>query len=107
MQNILSTILAPATSDASYSLYATLTIICLILMAISAIAVIVLVIIQQGNSSGIDALNGSSETFFGKNKGKSAENKLKKITYIALGVLVVLAIIFFILRADVVWGIKS
>lgn len=106
MQNILSNLLTPVTSDAVYNVYATLTTICLILMALSAIAIIVLVLIQHGNSAGIDGLNGSSETFFSKNKGKSSESKLKKITYIALGVLVVLAVIFFVLRADVVWGIK-
>ena len=107
MQNIFSALLAPAADDASYTLYAALTITTLILMLLAAIAVIVLVIIQHGNSQGIDGLNGSSETFFSKNKGKSAEGKLKKITYIALGVIVVLAVLFFILRSDVVWGIQS
>ena len=107
MQSILSVLLAPAANDASFTLYAALTITCLILMAIAAITVIVLILIQHGNSQGIDGLNGSSETFFSKNKGKSAEGKLKMLTYIALGVLVVLAVLFFVLRSDVVWGIKS
>ena len=107
MQNILSALLTPAPSDAVYNIYATLTIICLILIAIMTVVVIVLVLIQHGNSQGIDGLNGSSETFFGKNKGKSAEGKLKQITYIALGILAVLAVLFFVLRADIIWGIKS
>ena len=67
-----------------------------ILMAIAAIAAIILVLMQPTNSSGIDALGGSSETFFGKNKGKSIEAKLKKWTWICMAVLVVLSVAFFV-----------
>ena len=57
------------------------------LMAIAAIAAIVLVMLQPGNSQGIDALGGTSETFYGKNKGRSLESKLKMWTIICLAVL--------------------
>lgn len=69
----------------------------IILMAIAALAAIVLVLMQPSNSSGIDALGGSSETFFGKNKGKSIEAKMKKWTWICLAILVILSIVFFLL----------
>ena len=39
-----------------------------------AIDAIILVLFQPGNSQGIDALGGSSETFFGKNKGRTMES---------------------------------
>ena len=45
----------------------------LVVMAIAGLAAIILVLLQPGNSTGINALGGSSETFFGKNKGKSIE----------------------------------
>ncbi len=70
----------------------------IILMAITAIAAIVLVLLQPSNSSGIDALGGSSETFFGKNKGKSIEAKMKKWTWICLAILVALSIVFYIVH---------
>ncbi len=76
----------------------TLLIIMIILMAITAIAAIVLVLMQPSNSSGIDALGGSSETFFGKNKGKSIEAKMKKWTWICLAILVVLSLAFYIIH---------
>lgn len=38
-------------------------------MGIAAIVAIILVLMQPANSTGIDALGGSGETFFGKNKG--------------------------------------
>ena len=69
----------------------------LIIAAIVALVAIVLVLMQPSNSSGIDALGGSSETFFGKNKGKSIEAKMKKWTWICLAVLAVLSVLFFLL----------
>ena len=83
-------------------------IVCLILliaMIVCALAAIILVLIQPGNSTGIDALGGSSETFFGKNKGRSLESKMKRWTVICLVVLAVFAVAFFILQLDGVWGL--
>ncbi len=70
----------------------------IVLMALAAIAAIVLVLLQPSNSSGIDALGGSSETFFGKNKGKSIEAKMKKWTWICLATLVVFSLAFYIIH---------
>ena len=73
-------------------------------MAVAALAAIVLVMLQPANSSGIDALGGSSETFFGKNKGKSIEAKMKKWTWICLAILVVFSIAFYILQLESIWA---
>ena len=80
-----------------------LTTIMLILMFVAALTAVVLVLLQPANSSGIDALGGSSETFFGKNKGKSIEAKMKKWTWICLAILVVFAITFYILQIGSLW----
>ncbi len=87
-------------SDVYYAINYTL----IALMAVAALAAIILVMLQPGNSQGIDALGGSSETFYGKNKGRSIESKLKMWTMICLAVLAVLAIIFFILQIPGIWG---
>ncbi len=71
----------------------------IVLMAVAAIALIILVLLQPSNSSGIDALGGSSETFFGKNKGKSIEAQMKKWTWICLAILVVLSIAFYVVHS--------
>lgn len=86
-------------SDSTRNLYYTCAAILIVLMAIAAIALIILVLMQPANSSGIDALGGSSETFFGKNKGKSTEAKMKRWTWICLAVLAVLSIVLYTLRA--------
>ena len=101
----LSTLLAPIEKGNSfYNLYFALSLAMIVLMAVSALTAIILILMQPSNSSGIDALGGSSETFFGKNKGKSIEAKMKKWTWICLAVLVVLSVIFYILQKPAIWG---
>ncbi|MBQ7879187.1 MAG: preprotein translocase subunit SecG [Clostridia bacterium] len=102
MLNLVN-LLTPAQSDASYNLYISLSRVMILLMFVAALAAIVLVLLQQSNSSGIDALGGSSETFFGKNKGKSIESKMKKWTIICLIVLVIFSIAFYILQLPSLW----
>ena len=97
-------LLVPVVGEQSYALYMGLSIAMIVLMAISALTAIILVLLQPSNSSGIDALGGSSETFFGKNKGKSIEAKMKKWTWICLAILVVLSIVFYVLQLDAIWG---
>ena len=96
-------LLVPVVGEQSYALYMGLSIAMIVLMAISALTAIVLVLLQPSNSSGIDALGGSSETFFGKNKGKSIEAKMKKWTWICLAVLVVFSIAFYVLQLESLW----
>ncbi len=102
--SMIANILAPAKDAATYATYRTVSIVFVIAMLVAAVAAIILVFMQPGNSQGIDALGGSSETFFGKNKGKSTEAVLKKWTMICLAVLAVFAIVFFILQIDAIWS---
>ena len=97
-------LLVPASNDAAYALYFGLSLTMIILMFVSALVAIILVLMQPSNSSGIDALGGSSETFFGKNKGKSIEAKMKKWTYICLIVLLVFSVCFYILQLPSIWS---
>ncbi len=99
----LANLLAPVASEPIYVVYRAVSLSLIVAMGVAAIAAIVLVMLTPGNSQGIDALGGSSETFYGKNKGKSTEAKLKMWTLICLGVLGVLAIAFFILQINGIW----
>ncbi|MGN1235767.1 MAG: preprotein translocase subunit SecG [Christensenellaceae bacterium] len=103
MENLIN-LLAPTKNDAIYSVYLTISIILVVAMLLAAIVAIVLVMMQPSNSDGIQAIQGSSETFFGKNKGKSIEEKLKKWTGICLAVLGILAIIFYVIQYDGIWA---
>ena len=55
----------------------------LVVMAICAIFVILVVLFQPGNTSGIGALGGQTEAFLSKNKSKTFEHRMKKLTVIA------------------------
>ena len=67
---------------------------CLILGALCALFLIIVVMIQPSNSSGISAIGGQQETFYGKNKGKTLAEKLKKLTVITMAIMSVLMIVF-------------
>ncbi len=69
---------------------------CLILATLCAIFLIIVVMLQQSNSSGISAIGGQQETFYGKNKGKTLESKLRKLTVITVTLMAVFMIVFSI-----------
>ena len=71
----------------------------LIIMALCAIFIILVVLFQPGNSSGVGALGGQTETFLSKNKGKTFEHQMKKLTVISGIVLAVLCIVFAIVSS--------
>ncbi|MDE6849887.1 MAG: preprotein translocase subunit SecG [Clostridia bacterium] len=80
----------------AYQAFTVIRTIAIVAMFVAALVAIILVLLQQSNSEGIEGITGSSETFFGKNKGRSIESKLKKWSWISLGVLAFLAIAFYI-----------
>ena len=103
LRSLIANLLAPVASAPLYDVYVAVSAAFIIAMFVAAGAAIVLVMLQPGNSQGIDALGGSSETFYGKNKGKSTEATLKRWTIVCLCVLAVLAVVFFILQIDAIW----
>ncbi len=93
----MSAFLLAATFDSTeFLVYRILSIIGLVLVFLTALVTIILVLFQKSNSDGIQGITASSETFFGKNKGQSIESKLKKWTWICLGVLAFLSIAIYI-----------
>lgn len=61
----------------------------MIIFIIVCIALVILVLMQEGKSAGLGAISGAAETYWGKNKGRSMEGKLVKITkYLAIGFMV-------------------
>ena len=70
-----------------------LRIILTILFILVCVAVVALVLMQEGKTAGLGALSGAAESYWGKNKSRSMEGMLGKITkYLAIG-FIVLAIV--------------
>ena len=63
-----------------------------ILLIIVCLIMIVTVLLQSSETSGLGAVSGAAETFFGKNKAKGMEAKLALITKICAVAFVVLSI---------------
>ncbi len=65
------------------------TIITIILVIVS-ILLTILVLMQEGKTQGLGSIGGMAESYWGKNKGRSMEGALEKITK-------VLAVLFFVI----------
>ena len=61
-----------------------------IIFIIICLALTVFVLMQEGKDEGLGAISGAAETYWGKNKGRSMEGNLVKITR-------VLAVLFFLM----------
>ena len=73
-----------------------LRIVLVCLMAAIGIARIIVIMFQPSSSSGMGALTGQRDTFYAKDKSKSLESVMKRIT-VVLGIIEgVLAILFFV-----------
>lgn len=57
-----------------------LKIVLTVVYIIVSIALVILVLMQEGKSAGLGAISGAAETYWGKNKGRSMEGTLVKIT---------------------------
>lgn len=65
-----------------------------IIYIIICIALVILVLMQEGKSAGLGAVSGAAETYWGKNKGRSMEGKLVKITTgLAIGFMLIAVIL--------------
>ena len=73
---------------------AVLRIILTVLFIIICIALTVLVLMQEGKAAGLGAISGAAETYWGKNKGRSMEGTLVKITkYLAVAFIVIAVVL--------------
>ena len=71
-----------------------LRIVLTVVFVLVSIALVVLVLMQEGKSAGLGAIAGAAETYWGKNKGRSMEGTLVKVTkYLAISFIVIAAIL--------------
>ncbi len=64
-----------------------------IIFIIICLALTVLVLMQEGKDEGLGAISGAAETYWGKNKGRSMEGNLVKITRVLAGLFFLMAIV--------------
>lgn len=70
---------------------AVLKIILTIVLVLICIALTVIILMQEGKSAGLGAIAGAADTYWGKNKGRSMEGMLVKITRILVILFIIIA----------------
>ncbi len=66
----------------------------IIVQIIVTLGLIISVLMQQGNSYGLSgSIAGGAETFFGKNKGRTLDGILKKLTKVMAVLFIVLSLV--------------
>lgn len=64
-----------------------------IIFILVCVALTVLVLMQEGKSAGLGSVSGAAETYWGRNKGRSMEGMLVKITKILAVFFMLLAVV--------------
>lgn len=62
-----------------------------VIFIIDCIALVALVLMQEGKTAGLGAISGAAESYWGKNKGRSMEETLVKLTKVCAVIFIVLA----------------
>ena len=64
-----------------------------VLFIIISLIITVVILMQEGKSAGLGAISGASDTYWGKNKGRSMEGVLVKLTRVCVILFLVIAVV--------------
>ena len=64
-----------------------------VIFIILSVALATIILMQEGKAAGLGAISGAAETYWGKNKGRSMEGKLEKITKWMAIIFILLAVV--------------
>ena len=70
---------------------ATVKLILEVLFIIVCIALTVIILMEEGKSGGLGAIAGAADTYWGKNKGRSMEGMLVKLTRVLVVLFIVIS----------------
>lgn len=71
-----------------------LRVILTVLFIFDCVALVIVVLMQEGKAAGLGAISGAAETYWGKNKGRSMEGMLVKVTKVlAVGFILLAAVL--------------
>ncbi|MGN0170613.1 MAG: preprotein translocase subunit SecG [Lachnospiraceae bacterium] len=64
-----------------------------VIFILAGLAITVIVLMQEGKAQGLGAISGAADTYWGKNKGRSMEGMLVKVTTALVVGFLVIAIV--------------
>lgn len=71
----------------------TLKLIATIIYIVVCIALVIVVLMQEGKTSGLGAVGGASDTYWSKNKGRSSQGMMIRVTRVLAVLFVALSVI--------------
>ncbi|MFV0466727.1 MAG: preprotein translocase subunit SecG [Lachnospiraceae bacterium] len=63
----------------------------MVIFILISIAITIIILMQEGKSAGLGAISGAADSYWGKNKGRSMEGMLVKITRILVALFIIIA----------------
>ena len=72
---------------------ATLKIVLSVLFIIVSLVITIVILFQEGKSAGLGTIAGVADTYWGKNKGRSMEGILVKLTRISVILFLLIAVV--------------
>ena len=76
-----------------YGYRAVLKTVLTVVFIIISIALTVIILLQEGKSAGLGAISGAADTYWGKNKGRSMEGMLVKVTRVLVILFLLISIV--------------
>ena len=64
-----------------------------VIFAILCVALTVIILMQEGKSAGLGSIAGAADTYWGKNKGRSMEGKMVRVTTIMVVLFFVISLV--------------
>lgn len=64
-----------------------------VVFIIICVALTVIILLQEGKSAGLGAISGAADTYWGKNKGRSMEGMLVKVTRVLVILFLLISIV--------------
>jgi preprotein translocase subunit SecG len=64
-----------------------------IVFIIVSLVITVVILMQEGKQAGLGSIAGAADTYWGKNKGRSMEGMLVKVTKLCVAVFLLLAVV--------------
>lgn len=66
---------------------------------IICISLVLLVVFQEGNDKGMGVIGGGADTFFGKEKGRTIDKKLKRFTSLLAILFAIVTVVLYLIIA--------
>ena len=65
-----------------------------------SLAIVLIVLLQSGKSAGLSgAIAGGAETFFGKNKGRTMDGLLSKLTTVVAVAFIIFSVVLYLIQS--------